>query len=73
MLCCRYAAFLSGLSLSTLCSEGWIGPVTCLVALILPPEIKAFGLALWWAAATVLIMPLGNVLCGIYLTVRSPL
>ena len=70
LLWCRYAMFLAFLALSILCSEGWIGPVTCLVALILPPEIKSFGVSLWSAVATVLIMPAGNVIFSIYLTVR---
>ena len=64
--------FLAFLALSILCSEGWIGPVTCLVALILPPEIKSFGVSLWSAVATVLIMPAGNVIFSIYLTVCPP-
>ena len=70
---CRYAMFLASLALSILCSEGWIGPVTCLVALILPPEIKSFGVSLWSAGANVLIMPAGNVIFSIYITVCCPL
>ena len=73
LLRCRYALFLASLALSILCSEGWIGPVTCLVALILPPEIKSFGVSLWSAGANVLIMPAGNVIFSIYLTVCCPL
>jgi len=65
----RYGLFLTCLALSILFSEGWIGPVTCLVTLILPPEIKAFGVSLWSALANI-IMPAGNVLFGIYLMVR---
>ena len=72
LLWCRYAMFLAFLAVSILCSEGWIGPVTCLVALILPPEIKSFGVSLWSAVATVLIMPAGNVIFSIYLTVCPP-
>ncbi|CAK0737847.1 hypothetical protein CVIRNUC_000957 [Coccomyxa viridis] len=64
----RYAMFLASLALSILCSEGWIGPVTCLVALILPPEIKSFGVSLWSAGANMLIMPAGNVIFSIYIT-----
>ena len=63
--------FLTGLALSILCSEGWIGPVTCLVTLILPPEIKSFGVSMWNAIGNI-IMPAGNVLFGIYFTVGSP-
>lgn len=62
--------FLTSLALSILFSEGWIGPLTCLVTLILPPEIKAFGVSLWCAVANI-IMPAGNVLFGIYLMVRT--
>ncbi len=67
---CRYGLFLTSLAISILFSEGWIGPVTCLVTLVLPPEIKAFGVSLWSAIAN-MIMPAGNVLFGIYLMVRS--
>ena len=67
---CRYGLFLTGLALSILSSEGWAGPVTCLITLILPPEIKAFGVNLWSALANI-ISPAGNVLFGIYLMVRS--
>ena len=65
----RYGVFLTCLALSILFSEGWIGPVTCLVTLALPQEIKAFGVSLWSALANI-IMPAGNVLFGIYLMVR---
>ncbi|CAL5220856.1 g2941 [Coccomyxa viridis] len=61
-----YGLFLTSLAISILFSEGWIGPVTCLVTLVLPPEIKAFGVSLWSAIAN-MIMPAGNVLFGIYL------
>ena len=64
----RYGLFLTCLALSILFSEGWIGPVTCLVTLTLPQEIKAFGVSLWSALANI-IMPAGNVLFGIYLMV----
>ena len=67
---CRYGLFLTSLALSILFSEGWQGPLTCLVTLLLPPEIKAFGVSLWSAVANI-IMPAGNVLFGIYLMVRS--
>ena len=66
---CRYGLFLTCLAISILFSEGWIGPVTCLVTQILPPELKAFGVSLWCAIANI-IMPAGNVLFGIYLMVR---
>ena len=68
---CRYGLFLTCLAISILFSEGWIGPVTCLVTQILPPELKAFGVSLWCAIANI-IMPAGNVLFGIYLMVCSP-
>ena len=67
---CRYGVFLTSLALSILFSEGWGGPITCLVTLILPPEIKAFGLSVWSAIANI-ISPAGSVLFGIYLTVRG--
>ena len=70
LVLCRYGIFLTALALSILCSEGWTGPLTCLVTLILPPEIKAFGVSLWSALANI-IMPAANVLFGIYLMVRS--
>ena len=70
LLACRYGLFLTCLALSILFSEGWQGPVTCLVTLLLPPEIKAFGVSLWSAVANI-IMPAGNVLFGIYLMVHS--
>ena len=66
---CRYGLFLTCLAISILCSEGWIGPVTCLITQILPPELKAFGVSLWCAIGNI-IMPAGNVLFGIYLMVR---
>ena len=66
---CRYGLFLTSLALSILFSEGWLGPLSCLLTLILPPEIRAFGLSVWSAGSNI-IMPAGNVLFGIYLTVR---
>jgi hypothetical protein len=69
LLPCRYGLFLTSLALSILFSEGWLGPLSCLLTLILPPEIKAFGLSVWSAGYNI-IMPAGNVIFGIYLTVR---
>ena len=69
LLLCRYGLFLTSLALSILLSEGWLGPLSCLLTLILPPEMKAFGLSVWSAGYNI-IMPAGNVIFGIYLTVR---
>ena len=66
---CRYGLFLMSLALSILFSEGWMGPLTCLLTLILPPEMKSFGVSVWSAGSNI-IMPAGNVLFGMYLTVR---
>jgi subtilase family serine protease len=59
------------LCLSILLSEGWLGPVTALLALMVPPEIKTFTVSLWVALGQIL-EPVVTTLCSFYLTVRVP-
>ncbi len=65
---CRYAIALTGMSLAVLIGEGWSGPLSVMLTLALPPEIKSFAISLLFALAQ-LIGPAGSVLFGIYLTV----
>lgn len=65
---CRYAITLTGMSLAVLIGEGWSGPLSVMLTLALPPEIKSFAISLFFAIAN-LIGPSGSVLFGIYLTV----
>lgn len=67
---CRYAIAMTGLSLLVLFGEGWQGPLSVMVTLALPPEIKSFAVSLFFALAQ-LIGPSGTVLYGIYLTVSA--
>ncbi len=65
---CRYGIALTGMSLAVLIGEGWSGPLTVMLTLALPPEIKSFAISLFFGLAQ-LIGPAGSVLFGIYLTV----
>lgn len=65
---CRYGIALTGMSLAVLIGEGWQGPLSVMLTLALPPEIKSFAISLFFAIAQ-LIGPAGSVLFGIYLTV----
>jgi hypothetical protein len=67
----RFALFVVTLSLSILLSEGWLGPVTALLALCVPPEIKTFTVSLWVAMGQIL-APVVTTVCSIYLAVRLP-
>ncbi|CAL8472225.1 g11767 [Coccomyxa elongata] len=62
-----YAIAMTGLALLVLFGEGWQGPLSVMVTLALPPEIKSFAVSLFFALAQ-LIGPSGTVLYGIYLT-----
>ncbi len=64
----RYVIAMTGLSLLVLFGEGWQGPLSVMVTLALPPEIKSFAVSLFFALAQ-LIGPSGTVVYGIYLTV----
>lgn len=56
------------MSLAVLIGEGWQGPLTVMLTLALPPDIKSFAISLW-SGITQLIGPTTSVLFGIYLTV----
>jgi len=58
------------MSLAVLIGEGWQGPLSVMLTLALPPEIRSFAISLFFAIAQ-LIGPAGSVLFGIYLTVSS--
>ncbi|BDA47320.1 hypothetical protein COCOBI_10-1660 [Coccomyxa sp. Obi] len=62
-----YAIGLTAMSLTFLIGEGWQGPLSVMLTLALPPEIKSFAISLFFALAQ-LIGPAGSVLFGIYLT-----
>ncbi|BDA47322.1 hypothetical protein COCOBI_10-1680 [Coccomyxa sp. Obi] len=62
-----YAIAMTGLSLLVLFGEGWQGPLSVMLTLALPPEIKSFAISVFFALAQ-LIGPAGTALYGIYLT-----
>lgn len=65
---CRYAIGLTAMSLTFLIGEGWQGPLSVMLTLALPPEIRSFAISLFFALSQ-LIGPAGSVLFGIVLTV----
>ncbi|BDA47321.1 hypothetical protein COCOBI_10-1670 [Coccomyxa sp. Obi] len=62
-----YGIALTGMSLAVLIGEGWQGPLSVMLTLALPPEIRSFAISVFFAIAQ-LIGPAGSVLFGIYLT-----
>lgn len=69
---CRYGIALAGMSLAVLIGEGWQGPLTVMLTLALPPDIKSFAISLW-SGITNLIGPTTSTLFGMYLTVTPRL
>jgi hypothetical protein len=69
---CRYGIALAGMSLAVLTGEGWQGPLTVMLTLALPPDIKSFAISLW-SGITNLIGPTTSTLFGMYLTVTPRL
>lgn len=67
----RYAIGLTAMTLTFVIGEGWQGPLSVMITLALPPEIRSFAISLFFAVAQ-LIGPAGSVLFGIYLTVTHP-
>jgi hypothetical protein len=59
---------LTCMSLMILAGEGWVGPLTVMMTLALPPDIKSFAISVWCGLAQ-LIGPATSVLFGIFLTV----
>ncbi|EIE27065.1 MFS general substrate transporter [Coccomyxa subellipsoidea C-169] len=63
-----YAIGLTAMTLTFVIGEGWQGPLSVMITLALPPEIRSFAISLFFAVAQ-LIGPAGSVLFGIYLTI----
>ncbi len=62
---------LIGLAGAYFSAEGWQGPMSSMLALVLPPEMRNFVISLWQALGSML-EPAGNVLFSIYVMVGVP-